>query len=164
MLNYRYSKDNRVKTSSKKIADRRVSGNNSWLSFPDAPKKVASAAASRPEFSYNVLETEDAVGRAMFDELVAYAGEVTGDITIILLGGRGGQAMYRLINKLAETNEIDELLGRLHVFTQDALAPMRMANGLSFVRDFERLLGGNFFAKVKSFTPMLTEVPEGTAT
>ena len=34
---------------------------------------------------------------------------------------------------------------------------MRMANGLSFVRDFERLLGPDFFQKVKSFTPMQTE-------
>jgi len=34
---------------------------------------------------------------------------------------------------------------------------MRMDNGLSFVRDFERLLGEKFFAKVKSFTPMFTE-------
>jgi 6-phosphogluconolactonase/glucosamine-6-phosphate isomerase/deaminase len=74
-----------------------------------------------------------------------------------LLGGRGAQAMYRLINELSQTKEIDELLGRLHVFTQDALAPMRMNNGLSFVRDFERLLGDAFFQKVKSFTPMQTD-------
>ncbi len=107
-----------------------------------------------------MLETEDAVGRAMLDELIAYADEKPGDITMVLLGGRGAQAMYRLINALAETNEIDDLLGRLHVFTQDALAPMRMANGLSFVRDFERLLGDKFFAKVKSFTPMLTETDD----
>ena len=79
---------------------------------------------------------------------------------MVLLGGRGAQAMYRLINRLAEENEIDELLGRLHVFTQDALAPMRMDNGLSFVRDFERLLGDRFFAKIKSFTPMLTETED----
>ena len=46
---------------------------------------------------------------------------------------------------------------RLHVFTQDALAPLRMDNGLSFVRDFERLLGEEFFRKVKSFTSMRTD-------
>lgn len=39
----------------------------------------------------------------------------------------------------------DELLSRLHVFTQDALAPLKMASSLSFVRDFERLLGDAFF-------------------
>jgi 6-phosphogluconolactonase/glucosamine-6-phosphate isomerase/deaminase len=32
-----------------------------------------------------------------------------------------------------------------------------MNNGLSFVRDFERLLGDAFFKKVKSFTPMQTD-------
>jgi len=33
-----------------------------------------------------------------------------------------------------------------------------MQNALSFVRDFERLLGEDFFRKVKSFTPMRTDV------
>ena len=79
---------------------------------------------------------------------------------MILLGGRGAQAMYKIINEKSQTDEIDNLLGRLHVFTQDALAPMRMNNGLSFVRDFERLLGDEFFAKIKSFTPMNTETED----
>jgi hypothetical protein len=47
------------------------------------------------------------------------------------------------------------LLSRLHVFMQDALSPLRLDNGLSFVHDFERLLGDDFFRKVKSFTPGL---------
>ena len=62
--------------------------------------------------------------------------------------------------KNRQTDEIDELLARLHVFTQDALAPMAMNNGLSFVRDFERLLGDKFFEKIKSFTPMNTETDD----
>jgi 6-phosphogluconolactonase/glucosamine-6-phosphate isomerase/deaminase len=37
---------------------------------------------------------------------------------------------------------------------------MRMDNGLSFVRDFERLLGAAFFSKVKSFTPMRTDTAD----
>ena len=37
---------------------------------------------------------------------------------------------------------------------------MRMNNSLSFVSDFERLLGDDFFAKIKSFTPMLTETDD----
>ncbi|MBP7415234.1 MAG: hypothetical protein WBC19_05290 [Pyrinomonadaceae bacterium] len=146
-----------MQTSAGKIIVRRVAGNNIWLGF----SHVATAPhIGTGEFKYNVLESEDAVGQAMLAELTAYADEKPGDITMVLLGGRGAQAMYRLINALAETNEIDDLLGRLHVFTQDALAPMRMANGLSFVRDFERLLGDKFFAKVKSFTPMLTETDD----
>ncbi len=107
-----------------------------------------------------MLGSEDAVGQAMFDELVKYAGQKQGDINIILLGGRGAQAMYKVIRQKTELGEIDDLLKRLNVFTQDALAPMRMDNGLSFVRDFERLLGDAFFAKIKSFTPMLTETDD----
>lgn len=138
----------------KKILERRVAGDNVWLRFRTGEQQVANT--DRP-YVYNVLETEDAVGHAMFDELITYSKEKVGDINIVLLGGRGAQAMYRLINKLAATSEIDELLSRLNVFTQDALAPMRMDNGLSFVRDFERLLGDVFFKKIKSFTPMQTD-------
>jgi len=145
-----------MQSSPRKTLDRRLDGNNIWLTVPTAPLPVMPASA----FAYNVLETEDAVGRAMLDELLTYAAGKTDDITMILLGGRGAQAMYRLIRGLAEGSEIDGLLGRLHVFTQDALAPMRASNGLSFVRDFERLLGPAFFAKIKSFTPMLTETDD----
>jgi 6-phosphogluconolactonase/glucosamine-6-phosphate isomerase/deaminase len=106
------------------------------------------------------LESEAAVGQAMLSELKAVAAEKSGDVTMLLLGGRGGQAMYRIIAEKAKTDELDELLSRLHVFTQDALAPMRMDNNLSFVRDFERLLGDAFFSKIKSFTPMLTETDD----
>ncbi len=130
-----------MQTSAKKIVDRRVAGDNVWLGLTENDRKFDSISDA---FKFNVLESEDAVGQAMYDELVTYAAEKSGDITLILLGGRGAQAMYGIIASLAETNEIDELLGRLHVFTQDALAPMRMANGLSFVRDFERLLGPAF--------------------
>src|SRR5688500_11631349 len=68
--------------------------------------------------------------------------------------------MYKQVAEIARTDEADELLGRLHVFTQDALAPLRMDNGLSFVRDFERLLGPDFFRKVKSFTSMRTDAED----
>lgn len=143
--------------SSKKTANRREAGKNIWLGFADEQSKIP---FEQTKYSYEVLPTEDAVGQAMFDELVAYSKEKSGDIVIILLGGRGAQAMYKIIDRLSQTDEIDALLGRLHVFTQDALAPMRMNNGLSFVRDFERLLGESFFAKIKSFTPMLTETDD----
>ena len=137
--------------------NRRVAGSNVWLGYGNSetslPKKL-------PDYSYEVLETEESVGRAMFDELIQYAHKNAGDIVIVLLGGRGAQAMYRLINEKSQTDETDDLLGRLHVFTQDALAPMRMNNGLSFVRDFERLLGDKFFEKIKSFTPMNTETDD----
>jgi len=112
------------------------------------------------EYAYTVLESEDAVGVAMLGELLDYAAGKDGDVNIVLLGGRGAQAMYKQVRGRIATGELDGLLSRLNVFTQDALAPMRMANGLSFVRDFERLLGEEFFAKIKSFTPMLTETDD----
>lgn len=140
-----------------KMINRRTAGSNVWLEKPRAGGVTAGPTGA---FPFEVLETEEAVGQAMFEELAAYAQQKTGDIVIILLGGRGAQAMYRIIRELAQTGEIDRLLGRLHVFTQDALAPMRMNNGLSFVRDFERLLGPEFFAKIKSFTPMLTDTDD----
>jgi 6-phosphogluconolactonase/glucosamine-6-phosphate isomerase/deaminase len=142
-----------MQASEQRMIRRREDGNRIWL---ETSEQAAPKASSGP-FRFEVIDNEEAVGQAMLDELLNYASRNTGDTVIVLLGGRGAQAMYKLISKLAETDEIDHVLSRLHVFTQDALAPMRMANGLSFVRDFERLLGPTFFAKVKSFTPMQTE-------
>jgi 6-phosphogluconolactonase/glucosamine-6-phosphate isomerase/deaminase len=136
---------------------KRVSGDKVWIG--DLGPRSSFTFECHP-FKFEVLDTEEAVGQAMYDELVDYAGKKEGDVSIVLLGGRGAQAMYKVIRAKARTNEIDDLLGRLNVFTQDALAPMKMDNGLSFVRDFERLLGPEFFAKVKSFTPMFTDTPD----
>jgi 6-phosphogluconolactonase/glucosamine-6-phosphate isomerase/deaminase len=137
---------------------RRVSGQNIWLSYSNANTD----RLARPSNHINpeILESEEAVGRAQIEELKQAASRKDGDLVMVLLGGRGAQAMYRIVGSLAKTSEIDELLGRLHVFTQDALAPMRMENSLSFVRDFERLLGDDFFKKVKSFTPMQTQTDD----
>ena len=146
-----------VQTKAEKNINRRAAGNNVWLEYSAEQRKFA---LHRRAFKYEILPTEAAVGKAMFDELIAYSKEKAGDIVIVLLGGRGAQAMYKIINNLSQTDAIDALLNRLHVFTQDALAPLKMNNGLSFVRDFERLLGEKFFAKIKSFTPMLTETED----
>ena len=136
---------------------RRAAGPNVWLRDNNAP---ALPNALPTPYAYEVLPDEAAVGRAMFAELQAAAATKTGDVVIILLGGRGAQALHKLLGQKAQTNEIDALLGRLRVFTQDALAPMRAGNAFSFVRDFERLLGPAFFRKVKSFTSMPTETED----
>ncbi|HNU09416.1 MAG TPA: hypothetical protein PKO33_16730, partial [Pyrinomonadaceae bacterium] len=130
-----------------KLEPRAQSG-NVWLSGGNG----ALPAGDFPVYKFEVLPTEAEVGLAMLDELESYASTKNGDLVVVLLGGRGAQAMYRIIRERAETDELDALLARLHVFTQDALAPMRMDNSLSFVRDFERLLGTKFFSKIKSFT------------
>jgi len=110
--------------------------------------------------NYEVLGSEEDVGREMLAELQAAARTKEGDLTIVIVGGRGGQALHRLIGEKAKTNELDQLLGRLNVFTQDALAPMGMDNAFSFVRDFERLLGEAFFKKVKTFNSIQTNATD----
>jgi 6-phosphogluconolactonase/glucosamine-6-phosphate isomerase/deaminase len=139
---------------------RRLVGENIWLSPSGADDLQILAGLNGDPLMHEVLDSEAAVGRAMLDELLQAAAEKNGDLTIIILGGRGAQALHRLIGEQARTSELDEVLGRLHVFTQDALAPMRMNNAFSFVRDFERLLGDAFFSKVKSFTSMQTDVAD----
>jgi 6-phosphogluconolactonase/glucosamine-6-phosphate isomerase/deaminase len=143
--------------------ERRIAGENVWLYQVGADEQAELMKNSPQTLNYEVLESEDAVGRAMFEELVSAANKKTGDLTVVILGGRGGQAFHRLLGEEARTGEIDDLLARMKVFTQDALARMRMENAFSFVRDFERLLGEQFFKKVKSFTSMRTDVADPEA-
>jgi 6-phosphogluconolactonase/glucosamine-6-phosphate isomerase/deaminase len=140
------------------IQRRNVNG-NIWLSH-DAGDSDFLARLPVNKLTYEVLPSEEAVGRAMLDEIESAAAAKDGSIVMILLGGRGAQALHRLLGATAKTREHDALLSRLHVFTQDALAPLRLDNGLSFVRDFERLLGEDFFRKVKSFTCMRTDAED----
>jgi 6-phosphogluconolactonase/glucosamine-6-phosphate isomerase/deaminase len=130
--------------------------NNIWITKKGNKLNFPPAHTIHPV----VLPDEKAVGLAMFSELRNIAESRVGDINIALLGGRGAQALHRHLGELAQSSSIDGLLSRLNVFTQDALAPMQMNNGLSFVRDFERLLGPYFFKKIKSFTPMKTETDD----
>jgi 6-phosphogluconolactonase/glucosamine-6-phosphate isomerase/deaminase len=138
---------------------RRSVGGNVWLSY-DAAESDYLATLPVKELPYEVLASEEEVGRVMMDEIRSAAAAKDGSLVMILVGGRGGQALHRLLGAMAKTNEHDELFSRLHVFTQDALAPLRLDNGLSFVRDFERLLGEVFFRKVKSFTCMRTDAED----
>jgi 6-phosphogluconolactonase/glucosamine-6-phosphate isomerase/deaminase len=135
-------------------------GGNVWLGRSQPTERIDLNALKPGRLNYEVLESEELVGRAQLEEIQRAAKEREGDLVILMLGGRGAQAMYGILGQMAKTGEADDLLSRLHVFTQDALAPMRMNNGLSFVRDFERLLGESFFNKVKSFTPMQTDTAD----
>ena len=144
---------------SQKIS-RRVVGNNIWLGHDLAGMRERLAQAAVYKIEPDVQPTEEAIGRAMWAETESAGKARQGDLVILLLGGRGAQALHRLIGEKARTNEADELLKRLHVFTQDALAPMAMDNGFSFVRDFERLLGPAFFGKIKSFNSMTTDTDD----
>ncbi len=143
-----------MSATSQQTLRRREVGQNLWLGSGDG-RSVSTLPIH--ELQYEVMPSEEAVGEAMLAELEVSAKAKDGPIVMLLLGGRGAQALHRLLGKFAEASEKDWLFERLHVFTQDALAPLRMNNGLSFVRDFERLLGDAFFRKVKSFTSMRTD-------
>ena len=145
-----------MSATSKQIIGRRSAAGNIWLGHAVADHEYLAKLPAN-DIRYEVLESEEAVGRAMFEEIIDAAAAKDGALVVVILGGRGGQALHRLLGDLAKTEEHDALLGRLHVFTQDALAPLRMDNGLSFVRDFERLLGDDFFRKVKSFNSIRTD-------
>ncbi len=130
-----------------------------WISHEPLDRRYL-AQLPETELSYEVMPSEEAVGRAMLDEITRAAAAKDGPIVMVLVGGRGGQALHRLLGAMAKTGDHDALFSRLDVFTQDALAPLRMDNGLSFVRDFERLLGEDFFRKVNSFTSMRTDAKD----
>src|SRR5207253_5629291 len=139
---------------------RRVVANNIWFSDAATNAREQLARLAVHGINYEALESEEAIGRAMLDEIETAAREKAGDLTVVIVGGRGGQALHRLLGEKAITNELDHVLSRLNVFTQDALAPMGLRNAFSFVRDFERLLGKAFLAKVKSFTSMQTDAQD----
>jgi 6-phosphogluconolactonase/glucosamine-6-phosphate isomerase/deaminase len=136
---------------------RRTAGENVWLSR-HAEGNGPDLTARKIE--YEVLPSETAVGQAQFEEIVQAAQNKQGPMVIVLLGGRGAQALHRLLGQVAQGSDYDELLSRLQVFTQDALAPLRLDNGLSFVRDFERLLGDEFFKKIGSFSCITTDTAD----
>ena len=145
--------------TSKQTSRRRSVGGNIWLSH-DLSESDYLAKLPVRDLAYEVLPSEEAVGRAMLAEIIDAEAVKSGPLVMVLVGGRGGQALHRLLGAMAKSDDYDALFARLHVFTQDALAPLRMDNGLSFVRDFERLLGEDFFRKVKSFTSMRTDADD----
>lgn len=148
-----------MSATSKQTIRRRSVGTNIWLSHD----QIATDYLARlrvHDLDYEVLPSEQAVGRAMLAEIIDAEASKSGSLVMVLVGGRGGQALHRLLGAMARTDDYDALFARLHVFTQDALAPLRMDNGLSFVRDFERLLGQSFFRKVQSFTSMRTDAAD----
>jgi len=140
--------------------DRRAVGSNIWLAHSGRSGSAGLAEATPTKLNYEVLPSEEAVGQAMLEEIEQAADAKEGPLVVIILGGRGAQSLHRLLGTFARSAEKDWLLKRLHVFTQDALAPLRMDNGLSFVRDFERLLGEDFFRKVLSFNSIKTDAED----
>ena len=131
-----------------------------WLSKPGSNARALLAQFEAHDLRPELLESESSVGRAMLEEIQELARTKSGDLVIVLLGGRGAQALHRLLGEIARAGDKDEIIARLRVFTQDALAPLGMKNSLSFVRDFERLLGTEFFKRIRSFSAMRTDAAD----
>lgn len=138
----------------------RKTGENAWLSLAPAANPSFAAHAVIPE----VLPDEECVGAAQLEELRHVAENKQGPIVIILLGGRGAQALHRKLGALAAAPAqepwVKSLLSRLHIFMQDALAPMPPNSTLSFVYDFRRLLGEPFLHSVASFNVLRTNTTD----
>jgi 6-phosphogluconolactonase/glucosamine-6-phosphate isomerase/deaminase len=148
-----------MSATSKQSIRRRTAGENVWFSR-EGPAGDYLATLPVKDLVYEVFPSEEEVGRAMLEEITSALASKHGSLVMVIVGGRGGQALHRLLGEMAKTSEYDSLFSRLHVFTQDALAPLRMDNGLSFVRDFERLLGEDFFRKVNSFNTLHTDAAD----
>lgn len=150
------SGDVEVKSAETSSLHWRTSGGNRWLSIDSSAQRELSGHRLRPE----VLPNEDAVGEAMLDELRALAARKKGTLVVILLGGRGAQALHRKLSVMATSSEADAWIARLHVFMQDALAPMPASSTLSFIYDFRRLLGEIFLRKVGGFHVLRTDATD----
>lgn len=134
----------------------REAGANHWLSLPaaEAPQLIPT------EIVPEIVATEEAVGELQLEELRSVARKKSGNIVILLLGGRGAQALHRKLGQLAAAPEVEEWFGRLHVFMQDALAPMPQNSTLNFTYDFRRLLGPSFFSKIGGFYELHTDAAD----
>jgi len=130
----------------------KIVGNNVWFGLNNLSDNERLASLSLKKIDYEILETEEAVGRAMFGEIERAVFEKQGDLVIVILGGRGAQALHRLMGQMALTNEKDELFARLNVFTQDALAPMKMDSGLVSFVILNACLAKLFSEKSKALT------------
>jgi len=94
-------------------------GGNIWLSH-DAAENGFLAELPVKELVYEVLPSEEAIGRMMLAEITSAAEAKDGSLVMVLVGGRGGQALHRLLGAMAKTSDHDTLFRRLEVFTQDA--------------------------------------------
>ena len=75
-------------TSKVKI-ERHVVGENIWLRDGNRDAQTELMKHAPQALEYEVLDSEQAVGQAMFEELVRAANDTEGDLTVVILGGRG---------------------------------------------------------------------------
>ena len=126
---------------------RRTSGETHWLARRDG-----SAEDTRARGRLTIFLARCAFGKGRWrgdaTELETLARAKDGDLVVIPARRSRRQALHRLLGERAREARENGSADRPHaIFTQDALAPMRMASGFSFVRDSSGLLGDDFFAR-----------------
>jgi len=90
----------KMSAASTQIIRRRSVGGNVWLSHESAnPDYLASLPVQ--QLKYEVAPSEEAVGLWMFDEIKRAAADKPGPLVIVILGGRGAQALHRLLGVIA---------------------------------------------------------------
>src|ERR1043165_2701040 len=89
------------------IVRRSVAG-NIWLSH-DAADDGYLATLPVKDLRYEIWSADQVVGRMMFEEIQSVADAKDGPIVIVIVGGRGGQALHRLLGLAAKTDGYDEL-------------------------------------------------------
>src|SRR5215813_6385389 len=92
----------------KQTIQRRTVAGNVWLAHRASENDYLAKLPAR-DIAYEVLLSEDAVGRAMLEEIESAAAAKDGPLVIVILGGRGGQALHRLLGALAQTSNHDAL-------------------------------------------------------
>jgi len=75
-----------------------------WLSHTVSVSAPSLADYEPRDLQYEVIPSEEEVGRAMLQEIEALAGSKEGDLVVIILGGRGAQALHRLLGEFAKTD------------------------------------------------------------
>src|SRR5438874_11079944 len=93
---------------------RRAAGENVWLGRSGVDEWAELTSYSPRALDYEVLDSEEAAGRAMLGEIEAAARTKSGESTIVILGGRGAQALHRFSCENARTADLDELRSRLN--------------------------------------------------
>src|ERR1043166_1856284 len=75
--------------STESSIQRHTAGNNVWLRRAGADERAELMAHVPHGVTFEGLGSEEAVGRAMLVEIEAAARTKSGDLTIVILGGRG---------------------------------------------------------------------------
>lgn len=133
---------------------RRVVNGEIWIKDTNFNPQLSSPIQP---FKLKVFKTEEELAQEQYRTLTNLVRRSSRIVNMMMLGGRDAQAFQYLLGEKARKGDPDRIIRKLNVFTQVALAPLNADNSLSFVRDFERILGQDFLEQVDGFSSFDTE-------